>query len=79
MALLSTGTGGTIVGVLLLLYKTCNKKKIRMKCCGYDMSASVDIGDITPENITLPISHNPQSEPSFVVNNPLGRDAGKPV
>jgi hypothetical protein len=58
-ALLGTGTGGTIIGVLLLLYKTFNHKRCRSRCCGNDMDLSLDI-----ENTTPPAER-------FEVNNPL--------
>ena len=58
-ALLGTGTSGTILGVLLLLYKTFNHKRCRSRCCGNDMDLSLDI-----ENTTPPAER-------FEVNNPL--------
>ena len=65
-ALLGTGTGGTVLGVVLLLYKVCNKKRLRSNCCGYKSELSVDIDDITP-----PIHQNQETAPSFVTDNPL--------
>jgi hypothetical protein len=65
-ALLGTGTGGTILGIILLLYKTFNKKRLRSNCCGYKTEMSMDIDNVTP-----PTHQNPQSEPSFAVGNPL--------
>jgi hypothetical protein len=62
-ALLSTGTGGTLLGILLMLYKTFNKKRLRSNCCGYKSEMSVDIDDITPP------THHPET--SFVVVNPI--------
>jgi hypothetical protein len=68
MALLSTGTGGTILGVLFLIYRTFNHKRARCRCCGQDLDMSLDISDTTPPR------------QNFVVNNPLPRpsaaDAG---
>lgn len=58
-ALLGTGTSGTILGVLILLYKTFNHKKLRSNCCGNKMEVSLDIDDTSP----------PQER--FEVNNPL--------
>lgn len=47
-ALMSTGTGGTILGLLLLLYKTLNHKRFRSKCCNREMEMSFDIENTTP-------------------------------
>jgi len=63
-ALLSTGTGGTILGVLVLLYRTFNHKRCRSKCCGQDLDLSLDIENTTPP------THHPAH---FAVNNPLPR------
>jgi hypothetical protein len=49
-ALLGTGTGGTILGVLLLLYKTVNGKQCRTRCCGKDFDMGFQAGDFTPSN-----------------------------
>jgi hypothetical protein len=59
IALLSTGTGGTILGVLFLMYRTFNHKRCRSKCCGQDLDLSLDIENTTPPR------------QNFVVNNPL--------
>lgn len=59
IALLSTGTGGTVLGVLFLIYRTFNHKRCRSRCCGQNLDLSLDI-----ENTTPPTHH-------FVVNNPL--------
>jgi hypothetical protein len=49
LALLSTGTGGTILAVLVLLYKTFNHKRFRSNCCGKKLEMSLDVED-THEN-----------------------------
>ena len=69
LALLSTGTGGTVLGVLILLYRTFNKKKLRSNCCGYKIEASMEVSDISPE---VARSENKISS-SFAVENPLGQ------
>lgn len=65
-ALLSTGTGGTILGVLILLYRTFNHKRCRSKCCGREADLSFDIENTTP----------PQDR--FEVRNPV-RDRDLPI
>jgi hypothetical protein len=67
LALLSTGTGGTVLGVLILLYRTFNKKRLRSSCCGYKVEVSMDVSDISPDATK---SENTVS-PSFAVENPL--------
>ncbi len=58
MALLSTGTGGTILGVLFLMYRMFNHKRCRSRCCGQDLDLSLDIENTTPPH-------------HFVVKNPM--------
>lgn len=65
IALLSTGTGGTILGVLFLIYRTFNHKRCRSRCCGQDLDLSLDIENTTPP------THHPPAPAHFVVNNPL--------
>jgi hypothetical protein len=65
LALLSTGTGGTLIGILIIVYKTINKKRLRSNCCGIKTEVSLDIDTLTPSN--------QQTSPSFVVENPLGK------
>jgi len=71
MALLSSGTGGTLLMVLLYLYKTLNHRRCRSKCCGRDLDMSLDIEETTP-----PIRPPPQDR--FEVRNPV-RDRDLPI
>ena len=65
-ALLGTGTGGTILGVLLMLYKACNGKRIRSSCCGYKVEADFKLDDIPP---TPPgMQENPLHAPKIIVD-----------
>jgi hypothetical protein len=73
LALLSTGTGGTILGVLILLYRTFNKKRLRSSCCGYKVEVSMDVSDISPEAT----KSESMTSPSFAVENPLGSNHPK--
>ena len=61
-ALLSTGTGGTILTVLFFLYKACNGKRCKCKFFGYDIENSIDIGEITPPE---------RGQTKFEKNNPI--------
>lgn len=47
-ALLSTGTGGTLLGVLYMLYRTLNHKKCRSNCFGRKLELSIDIDNTSP-------------------------------
>lgn len=48
-ALLSTGTAGTILGVLLVIYKAINHKRLRSSCCGRTAEVSFDVAEISPK------------------------------
>ena len=64
-ALLSTGTGSTLLMVLIWLYKTAAGKKIRSRCCERDVEVGFSVEQMTP-----PTHHPPHQ--NFVVN-PLPR------
>jgi hypothetical protein len=66
--LLSTVTGTTILTVAVIIYRAINKKRCRSSCCGHDLEASIDVGDITP----------PQERQAHFVTNPL-RDKDLPI
>lgn len=51
---ISGGVGASIVIALLVLkqvYNTINHRRIRSRCCGQDLEASVDIEDTTPKDV----------------------------
>lgn len=64
VALLSTGTGSTLLMVLVWFYKNAVGKKIRSRCCERDVEVGFSVEEMTP-----PTHHPP---PHFVVN-PLPR------
>lgn len=43
------GIGASIIAILSLIYTALNHKKIRSKCCGREVSASIDIEPSSPE------------------------------
>jgi hypothetical protein len=43
------GIGASIIAFLGLIYTALNHKKIRSKCCGREVSASIDIEPSSPE------------------------------
>jgi hypothetical protein len=55
--LLSTGTGGTLLMVLLYLYKTLNHRRCRSRCCGKNFDASLDIEQTTPPQERFEVSN----------------------
>lgn len=62
-ALLSTGTGSTILMVLIWLYKTMAGKKIRSKCCERDVEMGFSVEDMSPPHDRFQV-RNPMSETS---------------
>ena len=48
MALLSTGTTGTILTILYFVYKIINHKRCRSNCCGKKLELSLDMENTTP-------------------------------
>lgn len=65
MALLSTGTGGTLLGILYMLYRTLNHKRCRSNCFGRNLEVSIDIENTTPPT---------QSKDRFEKENPIRVD-----
>ena len=65
--LLSTTTGTTVLGVLLLLYRTINGKRVRSNCCGRKMEMDFKVDDVPP---------SPQ-EKIVQIENPIGASAPK--
>ena len=61
MALLTTGTSGTIITVLYFLYKMLNHRRCRSSCCGKKMEASIDVESTTPPD---------RKKESFTTNAP---------
>lgn len=78
-ALLGTGTGGTILGVLILLYKLINGKQCRTRCCGKDFEMGFEAGDFHPSNNHGPVlqaSNNQfpvESNNNQMISNPMVR------
>lgn len=64
VALLSTGTGSTLLMVLVWFYKNAVGKKIRSRCCERDVEVGFSVEEMTPP------THHPPPQ-SFVVKNPL--------
>jgi hypothetical protein len=60
-ALMSTGTGGTLLLIAVYIYKTFNHKRVRSNCCGKKLEMSLDVDETTPPR------------QNFQVNNPLAR------
>ena len=49
-----TGGVAIFVSVATAIIGIINHKRIRSKCCGREMSASVDIENTTPPKLNLP-------------------------
>ena len=67
MTLLSTTTGTTIVGLLVMIYRTVNGKRSRCNLCGYKMEMDFKVDDVPP---------TPPQE--FAVINPIQNGATAP-
>lgn len=67
--LLSTVTGTTVLTVIVMIYKAVNGKRCRSRCCGHDLEASIDVGDITPPQ---------ERQGHFATSNPI-RDKDLPI
>ena len=50
VALMSTGTGGTLLMVALYLYKSMAGKKIRSRCCERDVEMGFSVEDMSPKD-----------------------------
>ena len=51
--LIQAGASATTISILFILgwiYKTVNHHRIRSRCCGMDLDASVDIEETTPKS-----------------------------
>jgi hypothetical protein len=62
-ALLSTGTGSTLLMVVIWLYKTAAGKKIRSRCCERDIEMGFSVEDMSPKTDIKP--------PQHFIENPL--------
>jgi hypothetical protein len=58
-ALLGTGTGSTLLMILIWFYKNAVGKKLRSRCCERDVEVGFSVEDMTP-------THN-----RFEVRNPV--------
>lgn len=66
VALMSTGTGGTLLMVALYLYKSMAGKKIRSRCCEKDVEMGFTVEEMSPKD-------------RFEVKNPMAETAVQSV
>lgn len=71
-ALLSTGTGSTILMVLIWLYKTMAGKKIRSRCCERDVEMGFSVENMTPPHDRFQV-RNPMADTSGQSAQPPGQ------
>lgn len=57
-ALLSTGTGSTLLLIAVYIYKSMVGKKVRSKCCGTDLEAGFTVEEMSPHTFHV----NPMGE-----------------
>ena len=63
MTLLSTTTGTTILGLLILVYRAVNGKKIHSKCCDHDIEMGVQVENMTPPKVHIPQQNEFKTNP----------------
>jgi hypothetical protein len=63
-ALLSTGTGSTLLLIAVYIYKSMVGKKVRSKCCNRDVEMGFTVEEMSPHNFQI---------------NPMGETAALPV
>lgn len=64
--LIQAGASATTISILFILgliYKTVNHHRVRSKCCGVHLDASLDVEETTPKDTVIPV------EKSIVVEN----------
>jgi hypothetical protein len=61
--LLSTTTGTTILGLLILVYRAVNGKKIHSKCCDHDIEMGVQVENMTPPKVHIPQQNEFKTNP----------------
>ena len=62
------GITGSIVAAMGLAYKiytAINHKRCKSKCCGYDIENSIDIGDTTPPQVSIPMERLQSKPPAL--------------
>jgi hypothetical protein len=66
--LIQAGASATTISILFILayiYKAVNHHRIRSRCCGYHLDASVDVEETTPKNTSVVVdSQLRQVQPS---------------
>lgn len=60
--LIQAGASATTISIIFILgyvYKAINHRRIRSRCCGVDLDASVDVEDTTPKDTVVVINPKP--------------------
>jgi hypothetical protein len=55
--LIQAGASATTISIIFILgyiYKTVNHRRVRSRCCGHDLDASLDIEETTPKTDLKP-------------------------
>ena len=67
--LLSTTTGTTVLGVLIMIYRACNNKRVRSNCCGRHIEMDFKVDEMPP---------SPPQEQTVQLQNPMLNGATAP-
>lgn len=54
--LIQAGASATTISIIFILgwlYKTFNHRRVRSRCCGHDLDASIDIEDTSPKTVVV--------------------------
>ena len=61
-ALIGTGTGSSILGILYLIYKIELHKRCKSRCCKEQIEFSIDVGNTTPPDLEAGFSKQNKSD-----------------
>ena len=65
--LIQAGASATTISILFILtyiYKAVNHHRIRSRCCGYNLDASVDVEETTPKSVVVVNTELREVQPS---------------
>ena len=63
-ALLSTGTGSTLLLIAVYIYKATVGKKVRSKCCNRDVEMGFTVEEMSPHNFQVNPIHGTSGLPA---------------
>ena len=61
--LTATTTATTIFGVIVMVYRAVNGKKIHSKCCDHDIEIGMQVENMTPPRVHIPQQNEFKTNP----------------